>query len=138
MPSDAKASTFIQADIFADDIVTKRVSSTDKYVSGDYSLTESEMEDESTDDSHDLHSLNRPRPQMQVGRPSPPSLNEPSTASAYENSSRETEPPQVASELSQSDRESYGSLPLVLKEFEAMFDDTEDSYPPDFPMSLRS
>ncbi|KJA24582.1 hypothetical protein HYPSUDRAFT_65460 [Hypholoma sublateritium FD-334 SS-4] len=32
----------------------------------------------------------------------------------------------------------YVALPLALKEFQEMFNDNDESYPPDFPMSLRS
>lgn len=44
---------------------------------------------------------------------------------------------QASEPLRDDELASYESLPDVVKELQGMFGDTYESYPPDFPMSLR-
>lgn len=96
------------------------------------SLAGSETEEESTDNTnlpfHDsilsVFSTN-PRPRSSLGP----------SHKVHFATARDNTPGQLET------LESLGgciALPLALKEFQEMFNDNDDIYPPDFPMSLRS
>ncbi|KAF8974665.1 hypothetical protein BDZ97DRAFT_41546 [Flammula alnicola] len=93
------------------------------------SVTESETEDE-LDDKMELHSPH--------DAPASEPFEAPLQESLFKSHDGEPLASQQRSEFLESLGSSSSSVPLALKEFQDMFGSNDESYPPDFPMSLRS
>jgi hypothetical protein len=103
---------------------------------GDDSATESESEPETEkkDSYYRDHNLTQP---YGLSQPSTTdsgiaSLNEDSEHKDSHNSEQLSQDFSLADQIS-----SFASLPGAVKEFKSMFGSDDESYPPDFPMSLR-
>ena len=104
-------------------------------VHGDDSATESESEPEMEEKNSHYRNLTPIRPQS-YGFSQPaadiPSLSEDSEHKNSHNSQQSSQELSLAARTS-----SFASLPSAVKEFQSMFGSDDESYPLDFPMSLR-
>lgn len=104
---------------------------------GDDSVTECETEPETGEDSYYRnHCLTPMQPQpcrfSQLPLADIASFNEDSEHRDSRDSQQSSQESSLANQTSL-----FAFLPSAVKEFQSMFGSDEDSYPPDFPMSLR-